>query len=139
MEHRDYIQKIIDQLGKVLEKILGDLIGAIKEGQINQGIEKINYALKNEINMDIAEIIILPNSKLLEILQEEKKINNENLERLANILILIADSTSKDKVNSQDKKNMYEKCLVLYEHLEKNEKLYSFDRHLKIERLKTIV
>jgi len=62
-----------------------------------------------------------------------KKLTNESLERLAEILQLIAE-------NSQECSNkIYEKCVTIYEYLEKNENIFSLERHWKIQRIKNVI
>jgi hypothetical protein len=54
-----------------------------------------------------------------------------DFEKFAEIFLLIAD-------NTEDKKRelLYEKCLVVFEYLDKTERTYSLDRQKKIEQIK---
>lgn len=90
MEQRDYLQKQIDQLGQVLGKILSDLLGLKTQGQINEGIELTNQALKKQLDLDIEELISISTDNLINILKTEKNISTENMDKLAELLLLIA-------------------------------------------------
>lgn len=136
MEQRDYLQKQIDQLGQVLGKILSDLLGLKNQGQINEGIELTNQALKKQLDLDIEELISISTDNLINILKTEKNISTENMDKLAELLLLIADH-NQDK--NEKREMIYEKCLTIYEYLEKTETTFSFDRHLKIERIKNVL
>lgn len=56
MEQRDYLQKQIDQLGRVLGKLLADLIGLKNQGEISEGIEIISQKLKDELDLDLESL-----------------------------------------------------------------------------------
>jgi hypothetical protein len=133
MEERDYLKKQIDQLGRVLGNILSDLMGLKNQGNISQGIEITNQAVKSELDFDLEALLDIPTDIFIETLTKHKNVSNENLEKLAEIFFLIADNTA--VIN----KNIYEKCLVIFEYLEKAENVYSLDRQCKIERIKNEV
>ena len=57
MVRRDYLQKQIDLLGRVLGKILSDLLGLKSVGEIMEGIDSSYLALKEELNLDLEELI----------------------------------------------------------------------------------
>lgn len=133
MEQQDYLKKQIDQLGQVLAKILSDLLGLKNKGQINNGIELTNQTLKTEIDFDIQELLDIPTDDFVNTLKKQKNLTNDNLAKLAEILLLIADN------GQTDNKKLYEKCLTIYEYLEKAENIYSLDRQWKIERIKNVL
>lgn len=131
MEQRDYLKKQIDQLGQVLAKLFSNLLGLKNGGQINVGLEITNQTLKSELNFDIQDLLDIPTDNFVDTLTTQKGLTNENLEKLAEILLLVED-------NQQDNyKKLYERCLTIYEYLEKAENIYSLDRQWKIERIKT--
>lgn len=130
MEQRDYLKKQIDQLGQVLAKILSDFLGLKNSGEINAGIEMTNQTLKNELDFNIQDILDIPTDKFIDTIKRQKDLTNENIEKLAQILLLITDN------QKYDNKKLYEKCLAIYEYLEKVENIYSLDRHWRITRIK---
>lgn len=133
MEQQDYLKKQIDQLGQVLAKILSDLLGLKNKRQINNGIELTNQTLKTEIDFDIQELLDIPTDDFVNTLKKQKNLTNDNLAKLAEILLLIADN------GQTDNKKLYKKCLTIYEYLEKAENIYSLDRQWKIERIKNVL
>ncbi len=133
MEQQDYLKKQIDQLGQVLAKILSDLLGLKNKGQINNEIELTNQTLKTEIDFDIQELLDIPTDDFVNTLKKQKNLTNDNLAKLVEILLLIADN------GQTDNKKLYEKCLTIYEYLEKAENIYSLDRQWKIERIKNVL
>ena len=72
MEQRDLVKDQIEQLGKALGKILANFLGLRISGQIEQGIEATNKQLKTELDIDIAEVIILSKAELKTYLVERK-------------------------------------------------------------------
>ncbi len=130
MEQRDYLKKQIDQLGQVLAKIFSDLLGLKNSGQINAGLEITSQALKNELNIDIQALLDIPTDNFIDTLTTQKNLTNDNLDKLAEILLLIADN------RQDDNKKLYEKCLTIYEYLEKVENIYTLDRQWKMKRIK---
>lgn len=133
MEQQDYLKKQIDQLGQALAKIFSVMLGLKNNGQINAGIEITNQSLKNEIDLDIENLLDIPTEDFINTLITQKNITNDNLDKLAEILLLIADN------GQLDNKKLYEKCLTIYEYLEKVENIYTLNRQWKIERIKNVL
>lgn len=134
MEQHDYLQRLIEQIGRILGKISGHLLGLRNKGQIENGIEITHQTLKGELDLDIRELINIQPDNFIKTLKAKQGFNNENLDKLADILSLIAENTQ-----GQDKKKLYGKCLMIYEYLEKEENVYSFAREGKIERIKNVL
>lgn len=132
MVQQDYFMRQIDQLGRVLGKILSDIIGIKQKGQTSLDFEFAYQIFKSELDIDIDKLLTIPNNDFINILKNKKGFNNENLDKLADIFWEIAD-------NNEQSKYICKKCLIIYEYLEKTETTYSFDRNFKIERLKNIL
>ena len=133
MEQRDYLKKQIDQAGKVLEKMLADLLGFKSQAQLTERVEATRKALHDQLDIDTEALMNIPSVDLLQILEIEKKLSKENMGKLADIWLLMAD---REQMKSKLQATIYEKCLTIYEYLEKVENSASFDRHLKIIRIK---
>jgi hypothetical protein len=133
MEQQDYLKRQIDQLAQALGKMLSGIIGLKNKGQVNEGIEIAYQTLKSEIDLDIQKLVDGPND-FIDTLITEKNFNNESLEKLADILLTIADNRQDDNT-----KTLYKKCLTIYEYLEKAENVYSIDRQWKMERIKNVL
>ena len=132
MEQEDYIKRQIDQLGRALGKILADLIGLKTGGEMSEGIEEADQALKNALNLKIDDLISIPAEKFIQTLQEAGKLNNDNLDKLADLLFLIAEELDQNEPENEKIKNLYIRSLIIYEHIDKTSSTYSFDRHNKI-------
>lgn len=136
MQQEDFIKRQIEQLSRVLGKILFDLVGLTK-GNVADAIEVTNQAIRNELNLDIDEIINLPVDKTLDILINEKKLSGTNLESFADILYQIANVTPPPQDNKANK--LFEKGLAIYEYLNATSKTYSLDRNFKIDKIKRTI
>ena len=135
MEEKDYIKKQIDVLGRILGKLLANLIGNKNNGEIVGGIEITNQILNEKLNLSIEKISLIPEEEFVNFLKTEKEFTNENLEQLAEILML----NVKNVIDEITKIKLYRKYLILLEYIEKNDKTYSLERHLKIEKVKGII
>ncbi|MCB0637843.1 MAG: hypothetical protein KDC54_14545 [Lewinella sp.] len=56
MEQRDLLKDQIEQMGKVLRKILAGFLGLKSEGRTSEGIEVTNQRLQNELDLDIEKM-----------------------------------------------------------------------------------
>ena len=130
MIRQDFIIKQINQLGQVLARLLSDLQGLKSSGQKSAGLEITNQTLKNELDLDVQDLIDIPTDNFIETLTDQKNITIESLEKLAEILLLIADN------NHEDSKIMYQKCVIIYEYLEKAEDSYTLHRQWILQRIK---
>ena len=129
MEQRDYLMKHVEQLGMVLGKILSKLLN-IKDNGI-EVINVVNEGFTKELGLDISQLNDIDDDKWLDALKTEKQFDSESLERLADILLFVAEN-----VDLEEKDRLYKKCRMIYEYLDESEKTYSFDRYLKIQRLR---
>lgn len=136
MEQEDYIKRQIDQLGRVLGKILADLTGLKSQGKTSVGIEAVDQVVKNELDFTIDEMTSIPTEKFINILQGGRKLSNDTINNLADILFIIAEELVPSDTDHEKKKKMYERALTIYEHLEKTSSTYSFDRRYKIAQIK---
>lgn len=133
MEQQDYLKRQIDQLGRILGKILADFIGLKNKGQIIDEIEVAKQTLKNEIDLDLENLINIPKESFVNTLKTQKNLTNDHMDKLAEILLIIADNSH------ESNKQIYERCLTIYEYLEKEENIYSLGRQWKIQRIKNVL
>jgi hypothetical protein len=130
MEQEDYLEKQISYIRRVFEKILFHLLGLKNKGQVSEGIGITNQILKDELNIDIQELLDIQTDSFINRLISEKSFDNTAFENLAEIFLLIADNTE------EKKEKYYEKCLLIFEYLETIETTYSLDSQWKIEQIK---
>ncbi len=135
MEKRDYLMDQIEQLGQALAQIFSKLFGFNKQGKVIEAIEITSQSLKTELNLDLTEISLIPTRDFILTLQKDEKLNNTNLELLADILLQVADSTCIDPLKSKESLNLYSKCLEIYNYMNERDLTYSFERESKIARI----
>jgi len=131
MEQEDYLKRQIDQIGRVLGKLLSDLLGLRSCRHAMDGIEISNQILKSESDIELQAIIDTNSSNLINVLKSEMHFNNDNLEKLANIFLLI-DNSSQGKYNDR----LLTHCLTIFEYLENADRTYSIERQLKIKEIR---
>jgi hypothetical protein len=136
LQEEDWLIRQINLLGRVLGKILADLIGLKTQGHISEGIEAAEQTLKNELDLNIDDLTSIPTEKFIKTLQEGKKLSDDNFDKLADIFFLIAEELDQSGTNNKKKKKLYDRSLIIYEYLDKTGSTYSFDRHYKIEKIK---
>ena len=136
MEQEDYIKRQIDQLGRVLGKILADLTGFRARGQMGEGIEAADQAIKAELGLSINDLISIPTENFINKLQESRKVSDDNFDKLADLFFQLAEELDQSGTDNEKMQNLYERSLMMYDHLDQTSLTYSFDRHTKIEKIK---
>lgn len=132
MEQKDYLLKRLEALTKLIALLLG-----LKEnGNIKEGIEKIDESFGLLTGFTIEEIEKLTSENFITYLINNKKTNNQ-LECLAELLywkgkfILIQkDDTALTH---------FHKSLLLFQYLQNTDKLYSLQRQEKIAELTVLL
>jgi hypothetical protein len=127
---RDYIKKQVDELARMLSKIISDLMGQKAETPIG-GIEAMSQVLKSQLDIDFQALMSISDNDFITIL--EKKLSTESINNIAKIMLIVADNTKK---TNEETTILYSKCLLILEYLEKKEATYSFDRNLTIQKIK---
>lgn len=135
MEKRDYLMDQIELLGQALAQIFSKLFGFNKQGKVIEAVEITSQSLKTELNLDLTEISLIPTRDFIITLQKDEKLNNTNLELLADILLQVADSTCIDPMKREESLNLYSKCLEIYNYMNERDLTYSFERESKIARI----
>ena len=138
MEQRDYLMRQIEQMGRVLGKILADLIGLKQQGQVSEGMGIVEQTLKSELDIDIYELIKIPVDDFVETLKKDKNFADENLDSFADLLFHIAGIFNQ-KGGNQKAKDLFQRSLVIYEYLHETQNTYSFERFNKIQDFKKIL
>jgi hypothetical protein len=139
MQQEDWLIRQINQLGRVLGKILADLLGLKTRGQLSEGIEAAEQTLKNELDLNIDVLITIPAEEFIKSLQEGQNFSDENLDNLADIFFLIAEEPDQKGLDNEKKKKLYERSLTIYQYLDNKGTTYSFDRHYKIEKIRNAI
>jgi hypothetical protein len=139
MEQEDYIKRQIDQLGRVLGKMLAGLTGLKTGGLAGDGIETAGRALKDELDLDIDDLVSIPADELVKILQTRRNMNSDNFEKLADILLLLAGEFENKMTSNPEKLKLYKSSLAILRHVDETSSTYSLDRHEKIMKIKKML
>jgi hypothetical protein len=134
MKQDDYFLKQIDIFGRILGKILADLLNLKSQGEVIEIMEITSQSLKSELDLDLNELLNISNIDLIKFLQEDKKFNNDHLEKIAEILFELGSV-----INNNIKINVLEKSLTLFDYLNHTSLTYSLDRITKIKKIRTIL
>ena len=114
MKQDDYFLRQIDILGRILGKILTDLFGIKSKGEIIE-LESVSQILKNELDLDLHYILLLPNDELIGYLNQKYNFNNDNFEKLAEILYVLGVD-----IENKGKRTILEKTKEIFEYLNLN-------------------
>jgi len=132
MVRQDYLLKQIEELGRVLGQILAKMLGLKNNALAGRQIEEACQTLLNEAELDIERLLEVPPDQFVQVLQENKAMNDANLDSFAAILFHFAENTE-----NEDKATLfYERSLLIYGYLEHSSNLYSFDRSYYLEQIR---
>lgn len=125
MLKRDFLLAQIEQISKVLSKILSDFLGLKSGGDMDQGIELMQEQLKAELDIDLEVLITLSKEEMKSYLLERKMANN-HFEKLAEYLKEIG---MRNSTNDREKANNYlKKALELIDLEDELYETMSFSR-----------
>jgi ABC-type proline/glycine betaine transport system ATPase subunit len=138
MEQQDYLKRQIDQMAKVLGKIIADITGLKDQGKVNEGMEIADQTMKSELALDMGDLLKIPKNEFIDTLLNKKQVHYENLEQFAEMLSELADGWLKQDDNEKAK-GLYEKTLAIYEYLEETGSAFSFARNMKKQQINSIL
>jgi len=138
MEQRDYLMRQIEQLGQVLAQMLARLLGIKQRGKGNIGLEEIRQTYKNELDIDLEELIKIPEYDLIAFLIGKNKNFENHFEVLADILKTTAENYLKNN-KLEEYKSLLRKSILILEYLQTSGKDYSMNRMLKIKDYQEIL
>ena len=137
-ERRDFLKKQIDQLGRVLGKMLADLLGLKQQGQVSEGLKMVDETMQKVLSLNLISLVAVNPKELAGWLQREHQFTPEHLEPMANILYEAAEGFLLQN-DAKTAKALWERALALYEHLEASESTFSFERHQHIQAIKKLI
>ena len=138
MEQQDYLQRQIDRLARSLGIFLCQLLWHINKGKITEGIEMTDKFLKTKLDFNIDEFVEIPAAGVITYLQK-KSFNSVSFVKFADIILLVADELENLQPGNKKSRNIYEKCMSIYEFLNNTDPNYSLERHFKIAKIKKIL
>jgi Family of unknown function (DUF6483) len=129
MFRRDYLVKQLEEFGKVMAVLLG----LKKEGSLSELDELLRSTSQKYTSIEISSVELIPDNDLLQTLCDDKKLNDEQLKMLADLLFEKAEYYLLDHAPEEKSQNCYKKAYVIYSFLQKHATLnFSLDMHYKL-------
>lgn len=133
MLKRDYLVKQFEEFGKVMALLLG----LKKDGLFPELSDAIEESLKKYTALEIKYVESIAHESLLDTLTQEKKLNDEQLKMLADLVYEKGEYYASINSTEEVSTNCYKKANLIYLFLKENATLnYSLDMHYKLEILK---
>ncbi len=132
MVQRDIIKDQIEQAGKVLGKVMGKFFGLESSGNIIQGIEESRVALKEELELDLDELLELEEFELEELITS-RYFDGSQMEQLADYLRTIGEHHLAE--NPGKATLFFQKSYYLYRLSGQYSQLFSLERAAKEQKL----
>jgi len=136
MEQRDLLKDQIEQVGRVLGKILFDFVGIRTNGNVSQGIEISNERLQSELDIDIEKLKTLNKTELIEYVKN-RKLTAVHLETLSEYLKEVGKATT--EINKSEAKLYLEKAIELLDIVDEISRTISFDREDKKSEIENVL
>jgi hypothetical protein len=135
MLKRDYLVKQFEEFGKVM----AILLGLKKDGLFPELSDAIEESLKKYTALEIKYVESIVNENLIETLTQEKKLNDDQLKMLADLVYEKAEYYVSINSTEEEATNCYKKAYLIYLFLKDNATLnYSLDMHYKLSVLKNM-
>lgn len=136
MEQRDFIMRQIMMLTLFIKKLISRLLELNEKDDSLGMVEAVKTSFKDELQLDLDEMLLLPDEKFVQILKE-KYFGETHLEALAMMFEMVGRP---DLGSFSLVKDLFlRKSLAIYLHLEAESKSYSVDRNEKIVRIKEML
>lgn len=132
MLKRDYLIKQFEEFGKVL----GLILGLKREGNLSQLNDMIREASQKYAASEIDFVETIPDELLLSTLIDEKKLTDEQLKMLGDLLFEKAEYYLASASPEIQSLNCYKKAHLIYSFVKEHATLnFSLDMHYKLELL----
>ena len=136
MASRDYLIRQFEEMGFFLASILRRILKMKEENQQEQMEAAVREELIQELKLDIDQLIMLENEEFL-MLVKTYFTSEDQLEKLADILKVLGQDI--EFLFSLSKANYLKKALFLFNNLQENSSVFSYDRRVKILEIQEIV
>jgi len=125
---KDYILRLIEEAAKVLAIAL-----KLKDdGDFDMAEQTLDKAYVDILKIDKKDVLFVLNDELIPYLTDGLKMETGKLEILANFFT----EDSFFETDTETKRNLIEKALILIQHINKIDKTFSFERINKVAKLK---
>jgi len=136
MASRDYLIRQFEEMGFFLASILRRILKMKEENQQEHMEAAVREELIQELKLDIDQLIMLENEEFL-MLVKTYFTSEDQLEKLADILKILGQDI--EFLFSLNKANYLKKALFLFNNLQENSSVFSYDRRVKILEIQEIV
>ncbi|MBV5312793.1 MAG: hypothetical protein JZU47_05820 [Prolixibacteraceae bacterium] len=136
MASRDYLIHQFEEMGFFLASILRRILKMKEENQQEQMEAAVREELIQELKLDIDQLIMLENEEFV-VLVKTYFTSEDQLEKLADILKVLGQDI--EFSFSLNKANYLKKALFLFNNLQENSSVFSYDRRAKILEIQEIV
>jgi adenylate kinase family enzyme len=131
MYQRDYILRMIEKIGVLLNGILG----RIKKGDFQEASESIDNAYQDILKEDAAFFNNIPLANLTDNLIGEHNYTNGHLEILSELFYAQAELSYAQGIRNESLQ-YFQKSLKLLEFVSEESKLFSLDKQSRISSIK---
>lgn len=133
MEQRDFITREIARIGQVLGKLLARLAGIDSPGgALEIGLGESRQVLREELNLDLEELMKRSDTEVIERLTEGLRFTPEHLDSLLELLVGLANNPLTE---ANDRKGLLRLVKIIANYLEGELQLLSFNRTLLLSRI----
>lgn len=129
MEQRDLLKDQIEELGRVLGKILANFLGLKNTGSVRKEISFANEQLNSKLDIDIAALVKLDRQAVRKYLFD-RKLSSDHLDLLSQYLEKAAQHQT-----TEGNINYLNTALILLELANETANAFSFDRLARKEKM----
>ena len=137
MGQEDLFKKQLDQLALLLGKTLTTILQLREKPGINIS-EQSFKTIREELNLDVNELLLEPSDKLINLLKDNYGYQNEHLNILSEIFYetacLLYENGEIEKA-----KLVFERALLLFEFENKTKKDLALERNFKIQKINRLL
>ena len=136
MHQRDLLKEQIEQLGRVLAKVLADFIGWKNQGDVSIAIQQVQQVVQEELDIDLSELVQFDEDAFLDWIKGRGHLQEKALEHLGYLCFEIGKSRHSA---TGPKKPYLEKALLLLQYVQTNSTTYCLERQMDIEAIKQLL
>lgn len=132
MIQKDYILRWVQELAKVMARMIGK--------DPKETLELLDTAFDELLQLDAKSLRDIPKEKIIDYLIKERGFDIPQLEFIAELLYLQA--TNMEALLAQsgdfaDQRDKLEKALIIFEHVENNQDIFSLERQDKLAKIRS--
>lgn len=136
MPSRDYLIRQFEEMGFFLASLLRRVLKMKEENQQQQMDSAVREELFQELKLDIDQAIMLENEDFAELVKIHFT-TDDQLDKFADILKTLGQEI--EFSFTLNKANYLRKALYLYQNLQENSSVFSYDRRIKILEIQEIL